>query len=95
MLWNEKKHSIAYVNKWKPNGSCKNEEEEFDNMVWWNICKSKNWGEWMRNIKAWRKCKKDLKEINMVEVVDLEALVITHIVEWEKGDDANNTKLQG
>jgi len=31
----------------------------------------------------------------MVEVVDLEALVITHIVEWEKGDDANNTKLQG
>lgn len=34
-------------------------------------------------------------KINMVEVVDLEALVITHIVEWEKGerDDANNTKL--
>jgi hypothetical protein len=30
----EKKHSIAYVNKWKPkNGSCKN-EEEFDNVFW-------------------------------------------------------------
>jgi hypothetical protein len=41
----KKKHSIAYVNKWKPkNGSCKN-EEEFDNVFWWNICKSKNWGE--------------------------------------------------